>query len=86
MYWDIEEVKPESHLNLSVRFSDGLAGNIRFHTSHLTGVFEPLKEVDFFKKVFVHDGAVTWPGEIDLAPDAMYDAIKESNNHEWILK
>ena len=31
---------------------------------------------DIFGMVFLEYGAVTWPGEIDLAPDAMYDAIK----------
>jgi hypothetical protein len=28
-------------------------------------------------------GVVTWPGEIDLAPDAMYKAIQQ--NGEWLL-
>ncbi len=28
-----------------------------------------------FRQVFIDDGAVTWPGEIDLAPDAMYAEI-----------
>jgi hypothetical protein len=29
-------------------------------------------------------GAVTWPGEIDLAPDAMYAEIKEAGT--WVLQ
>jgi hypothetical protein len=29
-------------------------------------------------------GVVTWPGEIDLAPDAMHDAVKKSGR--WILQ
>jgi hypothetical protein len=28
-------------------------------------------------------GAVTWPGDLDLAPDAMYRAINEQGN--WIV-
>jgi hypothetical protein len=31
----------------------------------------------------VTHGAVTWPGEIDLAPDAMYAEIKRGGH--WIL-
>jgi hypothetical protein len=27
--------------------------------------------------------AVVWPGELDLAPDAMYDAIKV--HHHWVV-
>ena len=29
-----------------------------------------------FAQVTVVPGAVTWPGELDLAPDAMFDALK----------
>ena len=83
MYWDVVEVTPQSNLVLFVRFSDGMTGNVRFLPSHFTGVFSPLLSDDFFKQVFVENGVVTWPGEIDLAPDAMYDEIKKHG--EWIL-
>jgi hypothetical protein len=33
--------------------------------------------------VRVVDGVVTWPGELDLAPDAMHLAIKDGG--EWVL-
>jgi hypothetical protein len=29
-----------------------------------------------FAEVRVTDGVVTWPGDLDLAPDAMYDEIR----------
>ena len=31
----------------------------------------------------IDDGAVAWPGNLDLAPDAMYAAIKARG--EWVL-
>jgi len=83
MYWDVTEVKPEAHLSLSVCFEDGVCGKVRFLPSHLTGVFTPLKQADFFNQVFINDGVVTWPGNIDLAPDAMHDAIQQHS--EWVL-
>ena len=36
--------------------------------------WEQLDE-NFFKQVFIDDGAVAWPGDIDLAPDAMYAEV-----------
>lgn len=84
MYWNITHVFPESHLTLLVRFEDGLMGKARFLPSRLTGLFEPLKDADFFNKVFINHGAVTWPRQLDFAPDAMYDEIKEHG--EWVLK
>lgn len=76
MYWDVVEVKAVNDLGLFVRFADGLAGEIRFAPSHLTGVFAALKDPVFFKQVYLDHGAVAWPGQIDLAPDAMYQGIK----------
>lgn len=83
MYWDVTEVTPETHLILAVRFADGVHGKVRFLPSHLTGVFSPLRQADFFEQVFINDGVVTWPGEIDLAPDAMHDEIMQHG--EWLL-
>ena len=48
------------------------------------GVFARLADPSLFAQVFVEHGAVTWPGEIDLAPDAMYAEIKKAGI--WILK
>ncbi len=39
---------------------------------------------ELHQQAYVKDGAVTWPGEIDLAPDAMYQAIKAQG--EWVLR
>jgi hypothetical protein len=39
-------------------------------------VLEALRDPTLFARVRVEAGAVTWPGEIDLAPDAMYDEIR----------
>ena len=83
MYWDIAEVKPQKHLTLYVRFVDGVNGFVCFSPTHLTGVFKALKEETFFLKVYIKNDVVSWPGGIDLAPDAMYDAIKSSG--KWTL-
>ena len=42
----------------------------------MIGVLAPLRDPEFFKRVYVDHGAVAWPGEIDLAPDAMYKEIR----------
>ena len=75
MYWDVVEVKPEANYFLFVRFADGSDGRVQLAEEDLTGVLAPLREPSFFKRVFVDHGAVAWPGEIDLAPDAMYRQV-----------
>jgi Protein of unknown function (DUF2442) len=75
MYWDVVEVKPEPEYGLFVRFKDGLAGRVQLRPEELTGALAPLLDMQFFAQVFIDSGAVAWPGEIDLAPDAMYAQV-----------
>jgi Protein of unknown function (DUF2442) len=80
MYWDVVEVRPERGYRLFVRFKDGLEGSVQLRREELTGALAPLADVEFFEQVFVDCGAVAWPGEIDLAPDAMYAEIASQHD------
>lgn len=84
MHWDVVAVAARAPLTLEVEFADGTSGRVRMEPSHLTGVFDCLRDPAMFEKVYVDRGAVAWPGDLDLAPDAMYDAIKRHG--EWVLR
>jgi len=47
------------------------------------GVFAALADPSLFEQVKLEYGAVAWPGELDLAPDAMYAEIQK--HKEWAL-
>ena len=80
----VEHVEVSGPLTLFVRFDDGVAGTVRFEQSHLYGVFEKLKDAEYFAKVGIRYGAVSWPNEDpDLAPDNMHIHLKRDG--EWIL-
>ena len=84
MDWDVNQVKVVGPLQLEVAFADGTHGRVVFEPTHLTGVFTPLQNSEFFNQVRINGGAVSWPGDIDLAPDAMHAAIRKSG--EWVLR
>ena len=63
------DVKTLSQLSIQVTFADGISGKVQFEPSRLTGVFQALKDQDVFRQVYIEQGAVTWPGNVDLAPD-----------------
>jgi hypothetical protein len=52
-----------------------VAGRLQLRPEELTGALAPLRDEQFSGRVFIDYGAVAWPGEIDLAPDAMYAQI-----------
>lgn len=87
MYWDVMEVEVLDGYRFHVRFADGLEGEVdmsEFVRAPDAGVFAVLADPDIFAQAYVELGAVTWPGEPDLAQDAMHDEIKK--NGVWKLK
>jgi len=84
MYWDVVEARVLGYLEFAVTFADGLSGRVKILPTHLYGVFEKLRDPDFFKQLRVTDDFVSWPGDIDIAPDAMYREVKSIGT--WVLE
>ena len=84
MEYDVVDVQPVMPMALLVRFADGATELVRFEPSHLTGMFEALKDPIVSAQARIEAGAVTWPGDLDLAPDAMYREIKSRG--DWVLR
>lgn len=85
--WRLSKVKPMTNYELEVEFNDGTRGiveMVKLIMSDKAGVFAALKDQDLFNKAHLEYGVLTWPGEIDLAPDAMHDAIKQKGR--WVLQ
>lgn len=83
--WQVTAVRALPAFRLWVRFKDGLEGEVDVSgliQSKNPGVFAALTDPKKFNKVFVDLGAVTWPGELDLAPDTMYDEIKKNGEYK----
>lgn len=66
-----------------VKFADGLEGTVRFAPTAYRGVFAGLRDPEAFGRIYVNGYFVTWPGELDLCPNAMRQHIETSG--EWIL-
>jgi len=84
--WRVTAVEALPGFRLRVAFADGLTGTVdmsRMVHSPKAGVFAALADPSLFAKVKLDLGAVTWPGELDLAPDAMHAAIQK--HKEWSL-
>jgi hypothetical protein len=63
--------------SLEVVFQDGVRGIVPMEDRLFGPVFEPLRNEEFFRSVFVDEfGVVCWPNGADLAPDALYDRVR----------
>jgi len=87
--WRVVSVSAEPGLRLHVTFVDGTSGEVDLQnflsSPKIRGtVFELLQNAEAFSKVRVVMGAVQWANGADLAPDAMYDAIKVQGR--WLVE
>jgi hypothetical protein len=70
-------VRPLEEYRLSTIFADGTQGEIDLRDRLFGPVFEPLRDPDVFRQVFVDEfGAIAWPNGADLAPDAIYARLR----------
>jgi len=87
--WRVTSVEALPDARLRVRFVDGTTGEVDMlgflqGTEVVGTVFEPLRDPGFLAQAAVVSGAVQWPNGADLAPDAMYDAIRAHGT--WSLQ
>ena len=84
--WYVTQVDVLPGYRLLVEFVDGAKGEVdasRLILAPSAGVFAVLRDPARFAEARADDGVVTWPGELDLAPDAMCDQIKKDGH--WVL-
>jgi len=85
--WRLKKVTAKDDYKIEVEFIDGSQGvvDMKFLIhSPSAGVFAQLRDVQIFKQVYLCYGVATWPGEIDLSPDAMHSEIKKQG--QWVVK
>jgi len=59
---------------VTARFDDGTKKDIDISRWFKGPIFEPLKNIKFFKKFFIEAGTLAWPNGVDIAPEALYSA------------
>ncbi len=71
-----------------MKFRDGLEGVVDMAATIFSddaGVFAALRDEELFGRVRIELGAPVWPGEIDIAPDAIYDGVRSSADCRYCL-
>lgn len=87
--WRVTAVGVIADARLRVTFVDETTGDVDLGAFlsdvKINGtVFDALRDPAIFSQAQVVLGAVQWPNGADLAPDAMYDAIRERG--VWVVE
>ena len=61
-----------------LKFRDGTSGEIDLGSELLGPIFEPLRDVAFFKAFTLHPDfhTLTWPNGADFAPEFLHDNVR----------
>jgi hypothetical protein len=75
---DVVSVRPIGGFKLEIEFSDGTVGvrDFSFVTKKTGSMAQPLKDPAYFARVFIDDGALTWPNGYDWDPIALHEDMK----------
>jgi hypothetical protein len=77
---DVVGVEVSGEYRLRLTFDDGTTGEIDFAGREWRGVFEPLRDPEYFARVTVDAdaGTVTWPNGADMAPEPLYEQASQN--------
>lgn len=78
-YSDVTKVNVIKDYQLHLQFEDGAQGLVNIaEIIPFKGVFEPLKDKDYFSKVFVNRdlGTICWDNGADISPALLHKSIK----------
>jgi hypothetical protein len=77
MLIDVIEAEYLRDFTIWLKFEDGSEGEIDLSAELCGPMFEPLKDVDYFKQVRVDPelGTIVWPNGADLAPEFLHEKV-----------
>jgi len=75
---DVIEVRYVRDYTVWIKFDDGVQGDVDISRSFKGPVFDPLRELAFFKQVRVNAdlGTIVWPNGADVAPETLYERVQ----------
>ena len=82
MFLHVTDVNYLEAYNIRVEFSDGVVKEVDLREELYGEVFEPLKDVEFFKQVRVNSetNTIEWPNGADFAPEFLYEIGQETKH------
>jgi hypothetical protein len=78
MFKHVVNAKYIEDYKIWIAFNDGKEGEINFaeKLSKKSGVFELLKDVNYFKNFKIINDTLSWENGADFAPESLYELIK----------
>ena len=76
MKYQIVEAKYINNYTIWLKFKDGLEGTIDLSNEFDGPIFEPLKNINYFKSFIIEGSTISWDNGADFAPEYLYQIVK----------
>lgn len=77
---EVVEIQYKKDYVFHIVFDDGMKGDVDFSSWLTKGpVFEPLQDIQLFKKALIDGGTIAWPNGADIAPETLYELLQKKS-------
>jgi hypothetical protein len=76
--FDVVEARYVTGYTIWLRFDDGTTGEVDLSRELVGPIFQPLRDIDYFKQLTVNHGigTIVWPNGADFAPEFLYEKAR----------
>jgi hypothetical protein len=75
----VQEVKYISDYIISIKFDDGVSGNIELTDLVQKGIFKALQNKNEFAKVYTNGYSIAWSNELEIDATTIYSELTGKN-------
>jgi hypothetical protein len=77
MFLHVTDMRYVDEYRLWLRFSDGVEGVVDLLPDLYGEIFEPLRDLDLFRRVYLTGRTIEWPNGADFAPEYLRQQVMQ---------
>lgn len=85
MFLHVTDVDYISGYKLKLEFSNGVSGVVDLEAELFGEVFDPLRNKQLFRQVYLTSRTIEWPTGADLAPEYLLELVQTQKIAEAVL-
>lgn len=82
MFKHVVKAKHIENYLVWLEFNDKKSGNVDLSNKIWGEIFEPLKDINYFKNFKIENDTLSWENGADIAPESLYELLEQQNKNK----